>query len=262
MLAGATRPGSGLWGPLDGQGELLLDPDGRLGIAVVGEVAGGLGTARRPAVPGKVDARHLVRAMQAPLRQAQRAARDGGPAPVAEHVWHLALRNADADRHLSDREWAQVAADVMDATGIAPRGPDGEPAAGGCPWIAVRHDDTSIHLMAVLAREDGRAVRLWQDYPKVRAACLAAEARYGLISTAPADRTAATHTTRAEREKATRLAGAPRSGASTGAPGRAGSGEPAREQLRRHVRAAAAASSNAEQFLAALLGGRHAGART
>jgi hypothetical protein len=205
---------------------------------------------RGPGV-GKVDARHLVRALEAPLRQAQRAARAGlGPAPVADHVWHLALRNADADRRLTDAQWAEVATDVMDRTGIAPRAPDGGPGEGGCPWIAVRHDEMSIHLVAVLAREDGAAVRLWRDFPKVRQACLAAEKRYGLTSTAPADRTAATHTTRAEREKADRLART----AGSGAAGRSRGGEPAREQLRRQVRVAAAASGSAEQFLDALRG--------
>jgi len=64
----------------------------------------------------------------------------------------------------------------MHRTGLAAAGQD-----GGCPWIAVRHDQVSIHLVAMLA-----------------------ERRYGLTVTAPADRTAATHTTRGEREKAAR----------------------------------------------------------
>jgi len=70
----------------------------------------------------------------------------------------------------------------------------------------VRHDEVSIHVVAVLARQDGGRAHVFRDYPQVRATCLAAEARYGLVVTAPADRTAATHTTRAEREKAARRA--------------------------------------------------------
>jgi len=253
MVGRASRGGRRAERVLDGAA--LLEAAGS-----VWEQAGGAGlleARRRGPGVGKVDARHLVRALEAPLRQAQRAAVAGlGPAPVAEHVWHLALRNADADRRLTDAEWAEVATDVMDRTGIAPRAPDGGPGEGGCPWIAVRHDDMSIHLVAVLAREDGAAVRLWRDFPKVRQACLAAEKRYGLTSTAPADRTAATHTTRAEREKADRLARTAGSSTSTaaGAAGRPRGGEPAREQLRRQVRVAAAASGSAEQFLDALRG--------
>jgi hypothetical protein len=87
----------------------------------------------------------------------------------------------------------------MHRTGLAAAGQD-----GGCPWIAVRHEEVSIHLVAMLAQEDGRPVRLWNDFLRLREGCLAAERRYGLTVTAPADRTAATHTTRGEREKAAR----------------------------------------------------------
>ncbi|MCU1692129.1 MAG: mobilization protein [Frankiales bacterium] len=123
-------------------------------------------------------------------------------AVVAKQVWHCPLRVAPGDRALTDAEWSEVARDVMHRTGIAERDD-----AGGCRWVAVRHDKHSVHLVAVLARQDGRSVRLSNDYRRVREACLAAEKRYGLIGTAPADRTAATHVTRAEVEKVRRTAG-------------------------------------------------------
>ncbi len=69
----------------------------------------------------------------------------------------------------------------------------------------MRHDQVSIHIVAVLARQDGSASRVSNGYRPVREACLAAEQRYGLVVTAPADRTAARHTTRAEVEKASRV---------------------------------------------------------
>ena len=123
-------------------------------------------------------------------------------AVVAKQVWHCPLRVAPGDRALTDSEWAEVARDVMHRTGIARRDdPD------GCRWVAVRHDEHSVHLVAVLARQDGRSVRTSNDFRRVREACLAAEKRYGLTATAPADRTAATHVTRAESEKARRTAG-------------------------------------------------------
>ena len=150
--------------------------------------------------------------------QGARAVRDFGPmtasmelatalrripeSVAARQVWHCPLRVAPGDRVLTDAEWAQVARDVVHRTGIAERGDD-----GGCRWIAVRHDAHSVHLVAVLARQDGRPVRLSHDHLKVRQACRDAERRLGLTVTAPADRTAATHSTRAEVEKAARKGG-------------------------------------------------------
>jgi len=148
-------------------------------------------------------------------------------------VWHCPLRVAPGDRSLSDAEWAQVARDVMDRTGIARRGDD-----GGARCVAVRHDADSIHLVAVLARQDGRRCHPEFDHLRVREACLAAEVRYGLVSTAPADGTATPANTRAETEKAART----------------GRGEEARSQLRREVRAEAVGASNVEEFLAGLRG--------
>jgi len=66
-------------------------------------------------------------------------------------VYHLVLRNGAVDRRLSDDEWAQVCREAMERTGIAPAG---DPA--GCRWVAVRHAEEHVHLVATLAREDGR----------------------------------------------------------------------------------------------------------
>ena len=112
-------------------------------------------------------------------------------------VWHCAMRAAPGDRMLSDDEWAAIAHEVMHRTGLSPCGQDDEAVR----WIAVRHGGDHIHLVAMLARQDGGKPSLsWERY-EVRAACLAAEQRYGLRSTAPADRTAARRPTRGgERE--------------------------------------------------------------
>ncbi|MCW2607569.1 MAG: hypothetical protein JWO60_2262 [Frankiales bacterium] len=159
------------------------------------------------------------------------------PATVAaRQVWHCPLRVAPGDRTLTDEEWAQVARDVMHRTGIAERGDD-----GGCRWIAVRHDEHSVHLVAVLARQDGRPVRLSHDHLRVRQACREAETRLGLLGTAPADRTAATHSTRAEVEKAVRKGGVY---AMTD-----------REWLREQVQLAAINADTASAFLEELQGG-------
>ncbi len=169
---------------------------------------------------GERDYRGLIAELEAPVAYAGRM--------DADPVWHCPLRTAPGDRVLTDAEWAQVAADLMHRTGIAPRGDD-----GACRWIAVRHDEESIHVVAVLARQDGARAHVFRDYPQVRATCLAAEQRYGLAVTAPADRTAATHTTRAETERAART----------------GQAVPARDWLREQVQYAAAGSREAGEFL-------------
>jgi hypothetical protein len=61
---------------------------------------------------------------------------------------------------LSDVEWAQVAGQIMDRTGLAPTGDE-----LGVRWVAVRHAADHIHLVATLARQDGtpnRASAFWQ----------------------------------------------------------------------------------------------------
>ena len=88
----------------------------------------------------------------------------------------------------------------------------------------------------MLARQDGGKPSLSWERVKVRAACLAAEQRYGLRSTAPADRTAARRPTRAESEKATRR----------------GLDEAPRITLRRQVATAAASANSEQEFFARL----------
>ncbi|MGD0378169.1 MAG: hypothetical protein ABSB01_26810 [Streptosporangiaceae bacterium] len=151
---------------------------------------------------------------------------------LARPVWHCSMRAAPQDKMLSDDEWAQIACDVMHRTGLAPFGQEDDAVR----WVAVRHGDHHIHLVAMLARQDGRRPRLGNDRYRVREACLAAEQRYGLQRTAPGDRTAAFRPARAESEKA----------------GRRGLEEAPRLTLRRHVSTAAAAAGSEQEFFAGL----------
>ena len=146
-------------------------------------------------------------------------------------VWHCSIRAAPGDRMLSDEEWGQVAADVMDRTGFARH--DDE---AGVRWVAVRHAPDHIHLVATLARQDGRRARTWNDFFRVREACRDAERRLGLQATAPADRTAAKQPSRAETEQALRR----------------GWDEAPRVSLRREVCAAAAGAGSEREFFARL----------
>jgi hypothetical protein len=174
---------------------------------------------------GKRDFRHLYGLLNRPHQAL-------GARGYERPVWHCSLRTAPGDGMLSDDEWALIARRVMHKTGLAPHGQEDSAVR----WVAVRHADDHVHLVAMLARQDGTKPRLRGDWFQVRAACNAAEQRFGLRPTAPADRTAPKRPTRGEQEKAARH----------------GLNEPPRVTLRRHVAAAAATTGGEKAFFAAL----------
>ncbi|MCX5230450.1 relaxase/mobilization nuclease domain-containing protein [Streptomyces sp. NBC_00233] len=160
----------------------------------------------------------------------------GDRAP-AKHVWHCSVRTAPGDRWLSDEEWNAVAQRIVHATGIAPEGdPD------GCRWIAVRHAEDHIHIVATLVRGDLRNPRLNYDFNKAQAVCRRMEEEMGLRRLNAGDGTAAKNPTSAEKFKAER----------TGRP------ETSRETLREAVRQAVAGADDEKEFFTRL---REAGLR-
>jgi hypothetical protein len=173
---------------------------------------------------GSPDVRRLAMLLTQPLAA---LAAPGYDKPV----WHCAVRAAPEDRVLSDAEWAQVAAQVMERTGLAMTADE-----GGARWVAVRHAADHVHLVATLARQDGGRPRIWNDFYRVREACQAAEQQLGLARTAPADRTAARRATRAETEQAARR----------------GWAEAPRVRLRREVCTAAAGAGSQDEFFTRL----------
>jgi hypothetical protein len=129
---------------------------------------------------GHRDFRHLNGLLQQPHAAL-------GPRGFERPVWHCAVRAAPEDKVLSDDEWAQIAGDIMHRTRLAPRGQDDDAVR----WVAVRHGEDHIHVVAMLARQDGGKPRLSNERYRVRETCRAAEGRYGLRRTAPGARTAA-----------------------------------------------------------------------
>ncbi|MFI6287615.1 relaxase/mobilization nuclease domain-containing protein [Streptomyces sp. NPDC051018] len=115
------------------------------------------------------------------------------------HVWHLSVRAAPEDPVLTDEQWGEIARRMVAATGIAPEGD-----TAGCRWAAVRHADDHIHIIATLAREDGRTPRLNNDAARAQTEARLLEAEYGLRRLNAGDGTAARRPTSAERHKATR----------------------------------------------------------
>ncbi|MEH0549651.1 relaxase/mobilization nuclease domain-containing protein [Streptomyces sp. B21-101] len=122
----------------------------------------------------------------------------GGKKPP-QHVWHCPVRTAPGDRYLTDAEWAEVARRIVHATGIAPEGDE-----KACRWIAVRHADDHIHIMATTVRADGRRPRAHRDGQRAQAECRKIEAEFGLRRLKSGDLTAPRTPTGAERAKAER----------------------------------------------------------
>ncbi|MFG2739187.1 relaxase/mobilization nuclease domain-containing protein [Streptomyces chartreusis] len=150
---------------------------------------------------------------------------------VTDHVWHCPVRAAPEDRYLSDAEWGEIAQRIVEAAGIAPPGDE-----LACRWIAVRHADDHIHILATTVREDGRRPKLHDSGLRVGDACREIEKDYGLRRLKKGDWTGARRPTQAEMHKAERL----------------GWEQPSREWLQDRIRAAIPHVTNAEEFIAYL----------
>lgn len=128
---------------------------------------------------------------------------------------------------------ATIARRVLNATDIAPASD-----LDACRWIAVRHADDHIHIVATKVRGDLRPPRNRNDYLHADNELAAIEKAYGLRQVLRGDRTAAKRPTRAEKEKAHRT----------------GRATTARERLRTTARTAVAAATTTEEFFTLLAG--------
>ncbi|WP_329133622.1 relaxase/mobilization nuclease domain-containing protein [Streptomyces sp. NBC_01476] len=153
---------------------------------------------------------------------------------VTDHVWHCPVRAAPEDRFLSDTEWGEIAERIVHAAGIAPEGDD-----LACRWIAIRHADDHIHILATTVREDGRRPKLHDSGIRVGTACRDIEKDYGLRRLNKGDRTATRAPTQAEMHKAARL----------------GWEQTSRAWLQDRIRAAIPHAATAEELLAYLEAG-------
>ncbi len=134
---------------------------------------------------GRADVSRLAALLDAPVRA-------GGVGKDAKATYHLAISAAPTDRLLSDAQWADIAGQYLDRLGLAEHGD-----TGAVRWVAVRHADNHVHVVATLVRQDGRRVFPHHDFYRAREASLAVEKQYGLTPTSPVDRTANPEITRA-----------------------------------------------------------------
>lgn len=206
-----------LYGP--GRHDEHLDPHIVVGFAMLGMPDPG----RNPDATLTQLARHLDEPVR--LRNSEFGKK------VTDHVWHCPVRAAPEDRHLSDTEWADIAQQIVEAAGIAPPGDD-----LACRWIAVRHADDHIHILATTVREDGRRPKLHDSGIRVGDACRQVEKDYGLRQLKKGDRTAGRRPTQAEMHKAERL----------------GWEQTSRDWLQDRIRAAIPHAGSAEDLLAYL----------
>jgi MobA/VirD2-like, nuclease domain len=183
--------------------------------------------------PARGEGGHDVRRLAELLEQHVAA----GWNPPAKTVWHCSIRNHPTDRTLSDAQWAHIAGEVMAAVGLAPHG---DPDA--VRWVAVRHNDDHIHLVATLVRQDQRTAWAWKDKLRIQRACRDLEERYGLYRVAAPGSGSRRWPRPAELNKAARLK-------QTDQRGRP---QPPRERLRRRVREVAAIATSETEFFARL----------
>jgi hypothetical protein len=102
---------------------------------------------------GRRDVRALAAALAAPVTAAN-------VDPATKPVYHLAIAAAKdpatgqlLDKMLTDGQWADIAAEYLHQIGLAKRGDE-----QAVRWVAVRHADDHVHVVATLARQDGRRV--------------------------------------------------------------------------------------------------------
>lgn len=171
----------------------------------------------------------LARVLEAPLALADTSRRKD------DHlVYHCSFRAAREDRILSDDEWMVIAREAMHRIGLAPRDREDQEV----PWVAVRHADDHIHIVAVRVRPHGRIAHTWQDKNTLVDVAEWAETTFGLKKVA---RPGKNHggpkkVQRAESEKAARE----------------NRPVPARTVLRQQVEAAAAAAADEAAFFTGL----------
>jgi hypothetical protein len=114
---------------------------------------------------------------------------------VSKPVWHCSIRASPEDRIMSDQEWGQIASEHIDRMGLQDH-----------PWVAVRHGDDHIHIVASRVNGNGEVWHGKQDRPRNMSSMRQIEKRHNLIRlTGDRDTSRLATVTRSEREKGKRL---------------------------------------------------------
>ncbi len=120
---------------------------------------------------------------------------------VVNPVWHASLRTPESER-LTDDQWNQASKRFLQEMGFLQEGSDGfQPK--DAPYVALRHAEDHIHIVACRVRFDGSCINVYRDRYRSHEATRAVEAELGLSSPHPSQDTLST-VTKSERESALR----------------------------------------------------------
>ncbi|WP_213454913.1 relaxase/mobilization nuclease domain-containing protein [Rhizomonospora bruguierae] len=98
-----------------------------------------------------------------------------GNNPPDRPVWHCSVHNHGDDPLSPDERWAQIAVAFVEGVGLAPAGD-----RASVRWVAVRHGDDHVHLVATLVRQDGPTVWPRNDYRRCQSVARELEGLLGL----------------------------------------------------------------------------------
>lgn len=220
-----------------GEGPLAGTPYGRLIAASGSTPMADLQPQRTDR--GHFDFRPLVDWLQELPRAAGVLRRVDGKRDGPGWVWHASLRLAPQDRHrqLSDQMWTHIVGETLRGAGLVVDGDD-----LGVRWVVVRHADDHVHIVATLVREDLRREWFRNDFTRCIEAVGQVAARMGLRQVTHSGGSTHRRPHPVEVHKAARHGRFTRDGAVL----------TVRDELRRRVRAAAAAADGPDTFVARL----------
>lgn len=107
---------------------------------------------------------------------------------IKKPIWQASLRAAPGDRIMSDAEWSSIAVEFMRGMGLENR-----------PWVAVRHGDDHIHVVATRVDDEGQVWHGRNDRRQAQTVCTQLEHEHKLTH-APRRRTGAKRTVSEQRE--------------------------------------------------------------
>lgn len=103
-----------------------------------------------------------------------------GNNPPDRPIWHRSVHNHGDDPLLPDEQWVQIAVAFIEGVGLAPAGD-----RASARWVAVRHGDDHVHLVATLVRQDGPTVWPRNDYLRCQSVARQLEDLLGLRTGGP-----------------------------------------------------------------------------
>lgn len=88
---------------------------------------------------------------------------------IKNPVWHASLRNTNADRTLTNEEWADAGQSFAEDMGYTEH-----------PWVMVRHGDDHVHIVVSRVDDVGEVWHARNDRRAAQTSCSKLEKAYGL----------------------------------------------------------------------------------